>query len=41
MNPSERLTATEALEHPYFDGIREDEIIRKYSSNNYAKHDEK
>lgn len=24
MNPSERLTAMEALRHPYFDGMRDD-----------------
>lgn len=25
MNPSERLTSIDALKHPYFDGIREDD----------------
>jgi cyclin-dependent kinase-like len=41
MNPSDRLTAVDALKHPYFDGIREDDFIRKLSSNNYIKHEGK
>lgn len=27
MDPTQRMTALEALDHPYFDGIRDDEII--------------
>lgn len=37
MNPADRLTAIEALKHPYFDGIREEDLVRKMSSNIYNK----
>ena len=37
MEPSDRLTAIDALKHPYFDGIREDDFLRKLSSNNYLR----
>lgn len=29
MKPQERLTGIQAIEHPYFDGIREEGIIDK------------
>jgi hypothetical protein len=38
MNPAERLTAVDALRHPYFDGMREDDFVRKISSNAHFKH---
>ena len=41
MNPSGRLTAIDALKHPYFDGIREDDFLRKLSSNNYIRNEGK
>jgi hypothetical protein len=41
MNPADRLSAIDALKHPYFDGLREDDFIRKLSSNGYLKHDSK
>lgn len=34
MNPSDRLSAIDALKHPYFDGLREDDFLRKISGNN-------
>jgi hypothetical protein len=37
MNPSERLTCIEALRHPYFDGIREEDFIKKIISNQLGK----
>jgi hypothetical protein len=37
MNPADRLTAVDALKHPYFDGLREDDFLRKLSSNSYTK----
>lgn len=37
MEPTERLTAIEALKHPYFDGMREDDFIRKLLSNQNSK----
>jgi hypothetical protein len=37
MNPTDRLTAIDALKHPYFDGIREEDLIRKMSSNIYNR----
>jgi hypothetical protein len=33
MEPSDRLTAVEALEHPYFDGVREEDFKKKFSAN--------
>jgi len=39
MNPSDRLTAEDALKHPYFDGLREETLERKLSSNNYVKYE--
>ena len=41
MNPSDRLTAIDALKHPYFDGLREDDFLRKLSSNNYIRNEGK
>ena len=41
MNPSERLTAVDALKHPYFDGIREEDFIRKLSTNIHTKNENK
>jgi len=41
MNPADRLTAIDALKHPYFDGLREDEFLRKLSSNNYIRNEGK
>jgi hypothetical protein len=41
MNPTDRLTAIDALKHPYFDGIREEDLIRKMSSNIYNKNETK
>jgi hypothetical protein len=41
MNPAERLTAIDALKHPYFDGIREEDLLRKLSSNNYIRNEGK
>lgn len=41
MNPTDRLTALDALKHPYFDGIREEDFIRKFSSNNNIKNESK
>lgn len=41
MNPSDRLTAIDALKHPYFDGIREEDLIRRMSSNIYNKNESK
>jgi serine/threonine protein kinase len=41
MNPQDRLTALDALKHPYFDGIREEDLVRKLSSNNYIKNESK
>jgi hypothetical protein len=41
MNPSDRLSAVDAIKHPYFDGLREDDFLRKLSSNTYLKHDGK
>ena len=35
MNPADRLTAIDALKHPYFDGIREEDLVRKLSNHNY------
>ena len=37
MRPSDRLTAYEALKHPYFDGIREDDFMKKLSTNSIVK----
>jgi serine/threonine protein kinase len=37
MAPGDRLTAIDALKHPYFDGLREEDFLRKLSSNNYIK----
>jgi serine/threonine protein kinase len=37
MNPAERLTAIDAIKHPYFEGIREEDFLRKLSSNNYIR----
>ena len=39
MSPNERISAQEALRHPYFDGLREDDLRRKHSLNNYVKKD--
>jgi serine/threonine protein kinase len=33
MKPSDRLTAIEALKHPYFDGVREEDFMKKFSAN--------
>lgn len=41
MNPADRLTAIDALKHPYFDGLREDDFLRKLSSNNYIRNEGK
>ena len=41
MNPAERLTAVDALRHPYFDGMRYDDFVRKISSNAHFKHEAK
>jgi cyclin-dependent kinase-like len=41
MNPGDRLTAIDALKHPYFDGLREDDFLRKLSSNNYIRNESK
>jgi serine/threonine protein kinase len=41
MNPADRLTAVDALKHPYFDGLREDDFLRKLSSNSYMKNEGK
>jgi len=41
MNPADRLTAVDALKHPYFDGLREDDFLRKLSSNTYVKNEGK
>lgn len=41
MNPNDRLTAIDALKHPYFDGLREDDFLRKLSSNNYIRNEGK
>lgn len=41
MNPADRMTAIDALKHPYFDGIREEDLVRKLSSNNYPKNESK
>lgn len=41
MNPGDRLTAFDALKHPYFDGLREEEFMRKLSSNNYIRNEGK
>lgn len=41
MNPVDRLTAVDALKHPYFDGIRDEDFIRKLSTNNYIKNESK
>jgi serine/threonine protein kinase len=41
MNPAERLTAIDALKHPYFDGVREEDLMRKLSSNNYIRNESK
>ena len=39
--PELRISAAEALKHPYFDGIREDDFLRKLSSNNYIRNEGK
>ena len=41
MNPGDRLSAIDALKHPYFDGIREEDLMRKLSSNNYIRNESK
>jgi serine/threonine protein kinase len=41
MNPAERISAAEALMHPYFDGLREDDFLRKPSSNGHLRHEGK
>lgn len=41
MAPADRLTAVDALKHPYFDGLREEDFLRKLSSNNYIKNESK
>lgn len=41
MKPNERLTAIEALKHNYFDGIREEDFIKKLTSNSQLRHDGK
>lgn len=41
MNPADRLTAIDALKHPYFDGLREDDFMRRLSSNNYIRNEGK
>jgi hypothetical protein len=41
MKPSERLTAIEALKHSYFDGIREEDFIKKLTSNNSLRQEGK
>ena len=37
MNPSERPTAIEAIQHPYFDEVREDDFIKKLVSERHVK----
>jgi cyclin-dependent kinase-like len=41
MAPADRLSAAEALRHPYFDGLREDDLLRKPSSNSHLRHESK
>lgn len=33
MDPEERLSATKALEHPYFDGIRDENFMTLIREN--------
>jgi hypothetical protein len=33
MNPDERLSASKALEHPYFDGIRDENFMNILRDN--------
>lgn len=39
MNPSERLTADQALDHPFFQGMKEldQQTLRRKSNNNYMQ----
>lgn len=41
MVPADRLSASEALRHPYFDGLREDDLLRKPASNSHLRHESK
>ena len=37
LNPSERITAAEAISHPYFDEVREDAEIRPQTSTTVGR----
>lgn len=41
MNPNERLSAQQALNHPYFEGVEEEEVLRRMSGVPYMRNDSK